>query len=104
MPGRPDLVFPKWRAVIFVHGCFWHGHDCNFFRLPATRTEWWRDKINGNVARDARAVAALRDAGWRVAVVWECALGGKQGAGIDRCAEGLARFLRDREKLGVFST
>lgn len=103
MPGRPDLVFPKWRAVIFVHGCFWHGHGCHLFRLPATRSEWWRAKINGNRQRDARSIAALHDAGWRVAVVWECALGGRQTKEIDPCAEGLACFLREGRELEVFS-
>lgn len=75
LPGRPDLVLPRWRAIIFVHGCFWHGHTgCRYFRLPATRAEFWREKIRGNIERDARASAALGVTGWRVAVVWECAL------------------------------
>jgi len=77
LPGRPDLVFPKWGAVIFVNGCFWHGHDCHLFRLPKSRTEFWREKIAANVARDRRQMDALRAAGWRVAVVWECALKGR---------------------------
>lgn len=72
LPGRPDLVLRKYRAAIFVHGCFWHGHDCRHFRLPATRTEFWKEKIDGNRARDALAIGKLTDAGWRVAVVWEC--------------------------------
>jgi len=76
LPGKPDLVFPKYRAVIFIHGCFWHGHHCPLFRLPATRTEFWRDKISGNVARDDRALKALHEAGWRTGTVWECAVKG----------------------------
>lgn len=75
LPGRPDIVLPKWHVVIFVHGCFWHGHEgCRFFRIPKTRTEWWTAKIEANAARDARSVNLLRAAGWRVAIVWECAL------------------------------
>lgn len=76
LPGRPDLVFAARRAVIFVHGCFWHGHDCPMFRLPATRSEFWSAKIAGNRARDARAAASLGETGWRVLTVWECALRG----------------------------
>jgi DNA mismatch endonuclease (patch repair protein) len=77
LPGTPDLVFPRWRAVVFVNGCFWHRHSCHLFKLPGTRQEFWRDKINRNVANDAKAIAALGSAGWRVATVWECALKGR---------------------------
>ena len=73
LPGRPDMVFPRYRAAILVHGCFWHGHDCPLFKLPATRREFWAAKIEGNQARDARDIAGLAAAGWRVLVVWECA-------------------------------
>lgn len=74
LPGRPDIVLRKHRSVIFVHGCFWHGHsECGHFRLPKTRTEFWRTKIEANRARDARSTAALVEASWRVLVVWECA-------------------------------
>src|SRR5690606_20475601 len=72
--GRPDLGLPRHRAVVFVHGCFWHGHDCRYFRLPATRPEFWKDKISRNRSNDARSRASLLAAGWRVGVVWECAL------------------------------
>lgn len=77
LPGSPDLVFPGRRAVIFVHGCFWHGHDCHLFRLPATRQEFWRTKIESNMTRDAAAEAALLASGWRVLTIWECALKGR---------------------------
>ncbi|MFT3669674.1 MAG: very short patch repair endonuclease [Pseudoxanthomonas sp.] len=80
LPGKPDLVFPKWRAVVFVHGCFWHGHDCPLYREPGTRTEFWRAKIETNRRNDARAEALLREVGWRVATVWECAMRGKPEA------------------------
>ncbi len=75
LPGRPDLVLPKHRTVIFVHGCFWHGHQgCGDFRIPSTRTDWWTDKIDGNRARDLRAENALRSMGWHVVTIWACAL------------------------------
>lgn len=77
LPGSPDIVLPKYRAVIFVHGCFWHGHSCPMFRLPQTRTEFWLDKISENVRRDEAAVVGLVSAGWRVATLWECAQKGR---------------------------
>ena len=77
LPGKPDIVLPKYNAVIFVHGCFWQGHDCHLFKMPQTRTEFWREKIEGNRTRDARNRKLLLDAGWRVADVWECAVKGK---------------------------
>lgn len=74
LPGKPDLVLPKHHTVIFVHGCFWHGHEhCPAFRLPKSRRAWWKRKIEGNRARDLRTEVALRDLGWNVVTVWECA-------------------------------
>lgn len=73
LPGSPDLVLPKYRAVIFVHGCFWHRHaDCRFAYMPKSRPEFWLHKFESNLARDRRVVRALRQSGWRVFVVWEC--------------------------------
>jgi len=77
LPGKPDLVFPKYNSVIFVNGCFWHGHDCHLFKLPGTRTGFWTEKIAGTVSRDKYQSAQLVDLGWRVMTVWECALKGK---------------------------
>jgi DNA mismatch endonuclease, patch repair protein len=77
LPGRPDLVFPRYSAVIQMHGCFWHGHDCPMFKLPATRTEFWSDKISRNRQRDQASLFALRERSWRVLVVWECSLRGR---------------------------
>lgn len=75
LPGRPDLVLPRWNAVVFVHGCFWHRHvGCPYFRIPKTRTAFWDAKLTRNQERDSTAINALRQDGWRVAVVWECAL------------------------------
>ena len=75
LPGKPDLVLPKFRTVIFVHGCFWHGHpDCSAFRLPKSRVAWWKAKIEGNRARDFRNENELLALGWHVVTIWECAL------------------------------
>jgi DNA mismatch endonuclease (patch repair protein) len=93
LPGRPDLVFPKRDAVIFVHGCFWHGHDCHLFRLPKSRTEFWGEKIAGNAARDRHQMNALRKAGWRVGVVWECALKGRTRLPLDEVMDQCAGWL-----------
>lgn len=94
LAGRPDLVLPRYHAAVFVHGCFWHGHeDCRYFRLPGTRAEFWEGKISRNRSNDARNTASLLEAGWRVAVVWECALRGT-GRDVDSMADLLAGWLR----------
>jgi DNA mismatch endonuclease (patch repair protein) len=74
LPGKPDLVFPRRRLALFVHGCFWHGHGCRIGQLPKSRLDYWRPKIDANAKRDRRKKAALVAAGWRVAVVWQCEL------------------------------
>ena len=75
LPGKPDLVLPKYKTVIFIHGCYWHKHErCKYFVVPKTRTEWWMNKINGNVANDLKAYAALEKEGWRIITIWECEL------------------------------
>ncbi len=73
LPGRPDLKLTRYAAVILIHGCFWHGHDCRYFRLPRSNTAFWKAKIDANRTRDARNITALRQEGWRVCVIWECA-------------------------------
>jgi DNA mismatch endonuclease (patch repair protein) len=88
--GRPDLVFPKYRAVVFVHGCFWHRHKgCRYATTPATRPEFWRAKFAANVDRDKRVEGELLLSGWRVATVWECALRLPQEQAVDAVAEWL---------------
>ena len=75
LPGKPDIVLPKYKAVIFVHGCFWHGHkECKYFVTPKTNTEFWLNKINGNISHGSLALRALKKEGWKVIVVWECDL------------------------------
>ncbi len=76
LPGKPDICLPRHRAVIFVHGCFWHGHGCHLFKWPSTRPEFWRAKIERNCEVDRAGELRLIDLGWRVGVVWECALKG----------------------------
>lgn len=93
LPGKPDLVFAGRRAVIFVNGCFWHGHDCHLFRWPTTRPAFWRDKIGGNVRRDTTTRARLAALGWRVADVWECTLRGKEGWKMEDVLAACVTFL-----------
>ena len=93
LPGKPDMVFPKFRAVLFVNGCFWHGHDCSQFHLPKTREEFWQEKIGGNVRRDLRNEAALSAAGWRIGLIWECAVSGPQRLPVAEVIDTAAAFL-----------
>jgi DNA mismatch endonuclease (patch repair protein) len=75
LPGKPDIVLPKYKTVIFVHGCFWHGHsNCKYYVVPKTRTDWWLNKISGNIANDAKAIKALKKDGWKIITIWECNL------------------------------
>lgn len=97
LAGRPDMVFPRRKAVLFAHGCFWHGHDCHLFREPSTRPEFWRGKIAGNRTRDAAAEAALAKQGWRVGIVWECALKGRTALPAGEVIETCAGWLRSDE-------
>lgn len=99
LPGKPDMVFPKYKSVIFVHGCFWHGHKCHLFKWPHTNRAFWRKKIERNRVRDVRDKYRLRDAGWRVMVVWECAVRGSRRLSSEevayRCALWLKRGVGD---------
>ena len=75
LPGKPDIVLPKYKTVIFVHGCFWHGHEgCKYFVVPKTRTEWWLNKINTNKANDQKSIALLKKHSWKIITLWECEL------------------------------
>lgn len=85
LPGRPDFVVDDYRCVIFTHGCFWHHHNCYLFKVPTTRTAFWLEKIGKNVQRDARDCEKLQALGWRVLIVWECALRGREKLGRTRC-------------------
>ena len=93
LPGKPDLAFPSRKAAIFIHGCFWHGHDCPLFKWPSTRAEWWRAKIEGNRVRDRAVRAELAGMGWRQLRVWECALKGRQRRDPDALLDLVADWL-----------
>ena len=96
LPGKPDIVFPKFNAVVFVHGCFWHRHDsCRFATTPKTRTEFWKQKFDANVARDSRNQDQLVEMGWRVAIVWECGL--RNVIDIAKTAEQVEAWLQSKE-------
>lgn len=105
LPGCPDLVFSKYGVCLFVNGCFWHGHDCTLFKMPETRTEFWRSKILNNRQRDARVISSLLEKGWRVLIVWECAVRGRYRVNVDDVLNICERFLRggaddlERERL-----
>jgi DNA mismatch endonuclease, patch repair protein len=92
--GKPDLVFPRYKAVVFVHGCFWHQHDCHLFRMPATRQDFWREKLGRNAATDQRVTIALQDGGWRVATVWECALKGRSRLDFTEAMQELIAWIK----------
>jgi DNA mismatch endonuclease (patch repair protein) len=97
LPGNPDLCLPKYKAVIFVHGCFWHGHDCHLFKWPKTRPEFWVTKITRNKQVDVKAIRALASMEWRTAVVWECALKGRGRLQLNAVADNLAKWLKSKE-------
>lgn len=103
LPGRPDLVFPRHRAVVFVHGCFWHGHHCPMFRLPATRREFWQAKINGNQVRDAKSLQNLLVSGWRVLTVWECCLKSPGRPPLDAVIDKCVDFIVGTERTAEIS-
>jgi DNA mismatch endonuclease (patch repair protein) len=91
LPGKPDIVLPKYKTVIFVHGCFWHGHEgCKYYVVPKTKTEWWLNKINGNKANDTKAFIVLQEEGWKIITLWECDL---KPAGIDKTLHNLLKRL-----------
>jgi DNA mismatch endonuclease (patch repair protein) len=101
--GKPDLVFPKHQAVLFVHGCFWHAHSCALFKLPETRREFWLKKLRSNARRDFRVQTGLAESGWRVGVIWECALRGGARIAEDEALETVARWLRGNRRSLVVS-
>ena len=95
LPGKPDLVFPAWGAVVLVHGCFWHGHGCALASKPKSNKDYWVGKLARNAAHGVRNMRQLRSLGWRVAVVWECATQRKDLTGLERR---LVRFLERRKQ------
>jgi DNA mismatch endonuclease (patch repair protein) len=94
LPGKPDLVFPRYKAVIFVQGCFWHQHQCAMFHWPTTRIDWWRQKISANRKHDEAVQDKLRELGWRVMLVWECVLKGKHKVPLQQLTLDISHWLR----------
>lgn len=94
LPGKPDVVLPRYGAVIMVHGCFWHGHDCALFRLPEERRGFWAEKIGRNRWRDVAVRLELLAAGWRVCTVWECAMRGKEKRALPELVEQCGDWLK----------
>lgn len=101
LPGSPDLVFRKYNAVIFVHGCFWHRHECKLSTFPSTRKKFWKDKFEANKKRDKRNIDTLLEKGWRVMIVWECTIKGKK-SNIASIACKVAQWLRTDEHFREF--
>ena len=93
LPGKPDIVLPKYKAAVEVNGCFWHRHDCNLFKWPSTREDFWRNKLEGNVQRDIQNQKKLEQFGWRVKVVWECDLKGKGRRPLETVVDELANWI-----------
>jgi DNA mismatch endonuclease (patch repair protein) len=104
LPGKPDLVLPKYSAVIFVHGCFWHRHDCHLFKWPKTRREFWHKKLLRNQEKDVESFASLKKDGWYILTIWECALKGRTRRPLDEVLDMAADWLvsgrRDRQIQG----
>lgn len=100
VPGRPDIVLPRYDAAVFVHGCFWHGHDCSLFRLPGTRRRFWGAKIKRNAQRDAEVAELLGQHGWRHLTIWECAFRGPGQVGLAKTVLRTARWITSRRRRG----
>jgi len=104
LPGSPDLVFPRFKAVIFVHGCFWHVHDgCKFSTRPSSRESFWREKFEANRKRDRKNYTALAERGWRVLIVWECAIKELKGEDLSNFGKMLVSWLRSDNVYGEIS-
>lgn len=95
LPGKPDMVLPKYNAVIFINGCFWHGHNCHLFKWPSTRAEFWRKKISRNIEVDKRNYKLLKSDGWYILTIWECALKGKSRMPINIIIDEVVSWLEN---------
>lgn len=99
LPGKPDIVLPRYRAVILIHGCFWHGHDCHLFKWPSSNESFWRDKIKRNIVVDERTNRSLHEAGWRVLTIWECSLKGKYLRPIEQVIDSIVAWLNSDDDI-----
>jgi DNA mismatch endonuclease (patch repair protein) len=103
LPGSPDVIFSRFHAVVFVHGCYWHSHGCYRSTVPKSRHEFWAEKFEANRSRDERNVRLLHDSGWRVLTVWECALRGKNALPPHKVAGEVRAWLRGTDRQGQVS-
>jgi DNA mismatch endonuclease (patch repair protein) len=95
LPGKPDIVIPQHKVIVFIHGCFWHGHKgCKYFVPPKTRTEWWVNKINETTKKDAENILKLKKLGWKIIIVWECSLKSDK---IKKVLESLTKKIRNSQ-------
>lgn len=101
LPGKPDMVFPRYKAVIFAHGCFWHGHSCHLFKWPSSNEEFWYTKIERNKEVDKKNIVLLQDMGWRTGIVWECALKGKYKINREEVIELCAQWLQTTDMTSI---
>jgi DNA mismatch endonuclease (patch repair protein) len=103
LPGKPDLVFPRYKAVIEIHGCFWHGHGCSLFKQPSSNVEFWNQKIRSNQIRDKKNAESLQKLGWRVLIVWECAIRGAKRKNLEEISNICSNWLRSKTKVAELS-
>jgi DNA mismatch endonuclease (patch repair protein) len=103
LAGKPDVVLPKWKVVVFVHGCFWHLHGCHLSKTPASNTGFWIEKLSKNVERDRKVVDKLLEKGWRVLIIWECSMRGKHAEEVfgSKISE-VANWIREKSDQKTF--
>ena len=98
LAGQPDIVLPKYKAVIFIHGCFWHKHSSYLFKMPSTRVDFWEKKLNRNVEKDKESLDKLKANGWRILIIWECAVKGRTKKPIDEIMDSIISWLKSDNK------
>lgn len=103
LPGKPDIALPKHRALILVHGCFWHGHDCHLFKWPKTNRDFWRKKIEDSISRDKERLCEYSNARWRTLIIWECALKGASEISATRLIDQVGTWIQRGENLEEIS-
>lgn len=103
LPGKPDLVLPKYNAVILIHGCFWHKHNCHLFKWPSSNSTFWKKKISGNELNDIKIFERLRQKGWRILTIWECAIKGRTRVPMEEIIQSTTKWLKSDEPEAVIS-